>query len=543
MQCSSLQKMPIGTLMFVVRRLRVRLAMTGARGSQVRHRGSHHKTEILSGGQKRWSDKSSQAQIKEHLPLPISLQTSLPAMTLQSGRQEKACFLKVVLLIYNYVYPLNTVWKKHKCLFLNSFNVALRYICSVIPLCCVCVVSVPVLGERELVHASPLKCPCKERSSSKLCNCTSCDAPIILESKKDSSKAAPKDHDLRPTHSENSSREDPAHRHDEKLEKIQMFYSEKVVSPRMHLDSKAGQRFKDLLLAIEEKTHTARHLSTMESALQTAPLPRLRHRTLKNISPRKVVWAGLKHHTGPSTGSFPFLVNGTKPPAFLSQRHQALVIKSLRHTKEKKVTRPGGGRTMGIPENTAKAQHFVPVRTSQHRDTDLNLPMLPSNFQSKEKKTEFLRLDFGWKSVERGSFRDNVNVIITISANSNCSDWKIYCMYTTYKEEHLLNLTSKIYIICTFVHWFLQSCGMLMFASLSVLQLNLCWLHRQPNEFSRDLSMDLLDQGQINQNLTKPANYCTTEVLILLEILGSNFSNVLQFTSFKPCHTPHFFTA
>lgn len=260
-------------------------------------------------------------------------------------------------------------------------------------LCFVCVVSVPVLGEKEPVHASPLKCPCRERSSSKLCNCNLCDAPIILESKKDSSKTLP-DHDLRPTHFENSSREDPAHQHDDKLEKIQMFYSEKVVSPRIHLDSKAGQRFKNLLLAIEEKSHTARHLSTMESTLQTAPLPRLRHRTLKTISPRKVVWAGLKHHTGQSTGSSLLLVNGTKPPAFLSQRHQALVIKSLRHTKEKKVTRPGGGRMMGIPENTAKTQHFVPLRTSQRRDTDLNLPMLPSNFQSKEKKTEFLRLDF-----------------------------------------------------------------------------------------------------------------------------------------------------
>ncbi|MCJ8741456.1 hypothetical protein PDJAM_G00070930 [Pangasius djambal] len=253
---------------------------------------------------------------------------------------------------------------------------------------------VPVLREREAVHALPLKCPCRGGSSSKLCNCTSCDAPIILESKKDSSKAPSKDHDLRPIHSENCSREDPAHRHEDKLEKIQMYYSEKVVSPRMHLDSKAGQRFKDLLLAIEEKTHTARHLSTMESTLQTAPLPRLRHRTLKDISPRKVVWAGLKHHTLPSTGSSPFLVNGSKPPVFLSQRQQALVIKSLRHAKEKRNTGPGGGRTLGIPENTAKTQHFVPLRTSQRRDTNLNLPMLHSNFQSKEKKTEFLRLDF-----------------------------------------------------------------------------------------------------------------------------------------------------
>lgn len=318
---------------------------------------------------------------------------SLPTMTRESTwRQERACFLKVVLLISKYVYPLSTVWNQHKCLFKIVSTIHLC-IFAVIPFCCVCVVSVPGLGERELVHASAPKCPCREESSSKLCNCTSCDAPVILESKKDSNKVPHKDHDLRPTHSENYSREENALRHDNKLEKIQMFYSEKVVSPIMHLDSKAGQRFKDLLLAIEEKTHTARHLSTMESALQTAPLPRLRHRTLKDISPRKAVWAGLKHHTGPSTDSSPFLVNGSKPPVFLSQRQQALVIKSLRHAKEKRNTGPGGGRTIGIPENTAKTQHFVQLRT-QRRDTDLSLPLLPSNFQSKEKKTEFLRLDF-----------------------------------------------------------------------------------------------------------------------------------------------------
>lgn len=254
-----------------------------------------------------------------------------------------------------------------------------------------------------MVYGSPPKCPCRDGSSSKLCNCTSCAATVILESKKDS-KTPTKDHDLRPTHSENCSRDDPAHRHDDKLEKIHLFYSEKMVSPRMQLDSKAGQRFKDLLLAIEEKTHTARHMTTTESALQAAPLPRLRHKTLKDISPRKAVWAGLKHHTGPSTGSSPFLVNGSKPPAFLSQRQQALVIKSLRHTKEKRNTGPGGGRTMGIPENTG-TKHFVPLRTSHRRDTELNLPMLPSNFQSKEKKTEFLRLDFSWKGWERECWR------------------------------------------------------------------------------------------------------------------------------------------
>lgn len=65
---------------------------------------------------------------------------------------------------------------------------------------------------------------------------------------------------------------------------------------------------------------------------------------------------------------------------------------------------------MGITENTVKTQHFGPLRTNQRRDTDLNLPMLPSNFQTKEKKTEFLRLDFGWKGVGRWSKGDNVKI-------------------------------------------------------------------------------------------------------------------------------------
>ncbi|KAL6483075.1 hypothetical protein MHYP_G00079470 [Metynnis hypsauchen] len=251
---------------------------------------------------------------------------------------------------------------------------------------------VSVFGERELVHASPPKCSCREGSGSKLCDSTPCDVPVTMENKKDSqsTKPPPKPHDLKATHSENYSGEELTHHHDDKLEKLQTFYSEKGVSPRTHLESRAGQRFKDLLLAIEEKTHPARHLSIAETTAQTSPLPRLRHGT---VSPRKVTWVGLKHQAGASTGSSPFLINGSKPPVFPSQRQQALVIKTLRHAKEK---RNAGGAAISVPGNTVK-RNSVQLRTFiQRRDTDLNLPMLPSTFHSKaDKKTEILRMDFG----------------------------------------------------------------------------------------------------------------------------------------------------
>uniref|UniRef100_W5KAC7 non-specific serine/threonine protein kinase n=1 Tax=Astyanax mexicanus TaxID=7994 RepID=W5KAC7_ASTMX len=252
---------------------------------------------------------------------------------------------------------------------------------------------VSLFGERELVHASPPKCSCREGSGSKLCDSTPSDAPVTVENKKDSQsiKPAAKPHDLRVTHPEDYSGEELTHLHDDKLEKLQTFYSEKAVSPRTHFESRAGQRFKDLLLAIEEKTHPARHLSAMETTVQTSPLPRLRHGT---VSPKKVTWVGLKHHAGTATGSSPFLVNGSKPPVFPTQRQQALVIKSLRHSKEKRNGMTGG--SISVPGHTGK-RNSVQLRTFiQRRDTDLNLPMLPSTYHNKpEKKTEILRMDFG----------------------------------------------------------------------------------------------------------------------------------------------------
>ncbi|XP_073795297.1 uncharacterized protein isoform X2 [Danio rerio] len=239
--------------------------------------------------------------------------------------------------------------------------------------------------EKDLLHVCPPKCSCRDASDPNLCDSAPCDAT-------DSSRDSPvKTHDLRPTYSDKYQALECEHHHDDKLEKLQTFYSDKGASP------KTGQRFKDLLLAIEEKTYNARHLSTVETTTQTSPLPRLRHTgTLKEGTARKVTWVGLTRHTTAGTGSSPFFVNGSKPPLFPSQRQQALVIKNLRHAKEKRNTVTGGGGGIGMAGNTAK-RNTVQLRTAiQRRATDLNLPMLPSALQNKsDKKSEILRMDFG----------------------------------------------------------------------------------------------------------------------------------------------------
>ncbi|XP_055043627.2 uncharacterized protein [Misgurnus anguillicaudatus] len=257
---------------------------------------------------------------------------------------------------------------------------------------------VSTFAEKEAIQVSPPQCVCREGSDTNLCDSAPCDANVTTDTSRDSQtiKTLNKPRDLRTAYSDRyQSLESEHHQDDHKLEKLQTFYSEKGTSPKTHLESRAGQRFKDLLLAIEEKTYHAHHISPMETTAQTSPLPRLRHTgTLKEATPRKVNWVGFTRHATAGRGSSPFLVNGTKPPLFPSQRQQALVIKNLRHAKEKRNT--GGGGGIGIPSSTTK-RNSVQLRTTiQRRGADLNLPMLPSALQNKsDKKTEILRMDFG----------------------------------------------------------------------------------------------------------------------------------------------------
>ncbi|XP_056588604.1 hormonally up-regulated neu tumor-associated kinase homolog A [Triplophysa dalaica] len=254
---------------------------------------------------------------------------------------------------------------------------------------------VSTFGEKEVLHISPPQCSCREGSATHLCDSAPCDAIVAADTSRDSQtmRTSNKQRDMRTTYSDKYQGLESEQQDDHKLEKLQTFYSEKGASPRTHLESRAGQRFKDLLLAIEEKTYNARHI---EPSAQTSPLPRLRHTgTLKVATARKVTWIGLTRHATAGTGSSPFLVNGSKPPLFPSQRQQALVIKNLRHRKEKRSAGGGGGISVAP---SATKRNSVQLRTAiqQRRTTDLNLPMLPSALQNKsDKKTDILRMDFG----------------------------------------------------------------------------------------------------------------------------------------------------
>ncbi|XP_036406135.1 hormonally up-regulated neu tumor-associated kinase [Megalops cyprinoides] len=230
---------------------------------------------------------------------------------------------------------------------------------------------VSTFAERELVHISPPKCSCREASCSKLCESAPCDIPANAELSKEVGVATrvQKPHELRPTHSENSPVEQANYHAEDKLEKLQTFYSDKGVSPRTHLDNRGHSR-------------KGRHLATIESA-QTSPLPKLRHTALKDNISRKITWVGMTRH---STSGSPFLVNGSRPPVFPPSRQQTLVIKSLRHSKER------GRNAAG--SNAAK-RNSIQLRNS-HRVADLNLPMLSPAFPSKtDKKSELFRMDFG----------------------------------------------------------------------------------------------------------------------------------------------------
>ncbi|XP_035278917.1 hormonally up-regulated neu tumor-associated kinase [Anguilla anguilla] len=257
---------------------------------------------------------------------------------------------------------------------------------------------VSTFAEREIVHLSPPKTSCREASCSKLCESAPCDVPANGDPGQ-----PPKPHEPRPALSENRPADGGSRRHaDDKLDKLQAFYSDKGVSPRIHQENRAhcrspaGQqeaRFKDILKAMDEKAPAltwrcpekdGRHFATID-AMQTtsSPLPRLRHAAPKEGVARGVTWMGVTRH---STGGSPFLVNGSRPPAFPAARQQTLVIKSLRHSKER-------GRVVG-GNGTAK-RNSVQLRGSR-RAADLNLPLLSPAFQPKaDRKPELFRMDFG----------------------------------------------------------------------------------------------------------------------------------------------------
>ncbi|XP_044026030.1 hormonally up-regulated neu tumor-associated kinase [Siniperca chuatsi] len=259
---------------------------------------------------------------------------------------------------------------------------------------------VSVFGDRELVHLSPPK-------SSQLCDSAPCQVPLPSEPIRDSSTSRPIQHThlLRTTQSDgvadpgsdcfhdNRHHDDRSHHLsiNERLEKLQTFYSSEKngISPRM------------LLEADTQPTHSSDrdHLVTMETTQTSpsAPLPRLRNVGLKDGRGRKMTWVGLTRPGPPG-----LLVNGSKPPAFPSQRQHTLVIKSLRQERGKRrdlsSAAAGGGEergTAGGGINGAK-RNSVQLRSSlQRRVADLNLPLLPAALQGKtDRKNQLHSMDY-----------------------------------------------------------------------------------------------------------------------------------------------------
>ncbi|CAJ1077212.1 hormonally up-regulated neu tumor-associated kinase [Xyrichtys novacula] len=248
---------------------------------------------------------------------------------------------------------------------------------------------VSVFGDRELVHLSPPK-----SSASQLCDSAPCQVPLPSEpiSNSTPSKAIRPSHLLRTTQSDgaadpgsdcfNDNRHQDDHSHllsiNERLEKLQTFYSSEKngISPRMLLEADTN---------ISDRGNTE---TTQKSP--SAPLPRLRNVGLKDGRARKMTWVGLTRQ-GPQG----LLVNGSKPPAFHSQRQHTLVIKSLRQERGKRrdLAAAGGGGggergTAGGGINGAK-RNSVQLRSSlQRRVADLNLPLLPAALQGKTERSK-----------------------------------------------------------------------------------------------------------------------------------------------------------
>ncbi|XP_056260651.1 hormonally up-regulated neu tumor-associated kinase homolog [Seriola aureovittata] len=256
---------------------------------------------------------------------------------------------------------------------------------------------VSVFRDRELVHLSPPK-----SSASQLCDSAPCQVPV--EPIRDSSTVRPIRHThlLRTTQSDGAadpgsdcfhdSRHQDDHSHhlsiNERLEKLQTFYSSEKsgISPRM------------LLEADTHTTHSSDrvHLGSMETTQTSpsAPLPRLRNVGLKDGRGRKMTWVGLTRPGPPG-----LLVNGSKPPAFPSQRQHTLVIKSLRQERGKRrdLSAAGGGeRGMAGGVMSGAKRNSVQLRSSlQRRVADLNLPLLPAALQGKtDKKSQLHSMDY-----------------------------------------------------------------------------------------------------------------------------------------------------
>ncbi|KAG7508883.1 hormonally up-regulated neu tumor-associated kinase-like [Solea senegalensis] len=261
---------------------------------------------------------------------------------------------------------------------------------------------VSVFRDRELVHLSPPK-----SSTSQLCDSAPCHVPLPVEPIRGNSPMRPMQHTLplRTTQSDGAAdpgsdcfhdnRHQDDHSHhlsiDERLEKLQTFYSSEKngISPRMLLEADTRTSHSS------DRDQTGSMETTQTSP--TTPLPRLRNVGHKDRRGRKMTWVGLTRPGPPG-----LLVNGSKPPAFPSQRQHTLVIKSLKQERGKRRDLPtagggaGGERVTGGGVMSGAKRNSVQLRSSlQRRVADLNLPLLPAALQGKgDKKSQLHSMDY-----------------------------------------------------------------------------------------------------------------------------------------------------
>ncbi|XP_018584830.1 hormonally up-regulated neu tumor-associated kinase [Scleropages formosus] len=233
---------------------------------------------------------------------------------------------------------------------------------------------VSAFADRELVHLSSPKTSDKERSDSKLLETSPCDTSVSGGLRRDINGALKPQKLLEP----NGPVELVSHTTNEKLEKIQTFYLEKGVTPRALLENRGHSRspehqdtrVREFLHVMEEKPSPGGrwHPPGPGESPHTppSPLPKLHHAGLRDGITRKLTWVGVARH---SSGRSPLLMNGSRPPMFPSSRQQTLIIKSLRHPRERI-----RGPAFSAGDTTVKC-NTVQLRNS-HKGPELNLPVL-----------------------------------------------------------------------------------------------------------------------------------------------------------------------
>ncbi|KAL4661026.1 hormonally up-regulated neu tumor-associated kinase-like [Arapaima gigas] len=222
--------------------------------------------------------------------------------------------------------------------------------------------------ERDLDHLSSPKTSDKESSDVKLLETSPCgltrDVSGIIKPQK--------------PHEPNEPVEPVNHYANEKLEKIQTFYLDKVITPRTLLENRGHSQspdhqdmsIREFLRVIEEKPSPVGlwHHRGFGGSPQTQPLPlpKVRHTILRDGITQKLTWVDVAQH---KPGESPILMNRSRPPVFPSSRQQTLTIKSLRHSCER-----GRGPAFSAGGTITK-RNTVQLRNS-HRGPELNLPVL-----------------------------------------------------------------------------------------------------------------------------------------------------------------------